>query len=38
VFRVLGHRELDRQFVLDVVNGALSGVGVAKDGFCAHAG
>ncbi|WP_312867820.1 TetR-like C-terminal domain-containing protein [Amycolatopsis pithecellobii] len=39
VFRVLfGHRELDQKFVREVVSAALSGVGMAEDGFCAHTG
>ncbi|GAA5165485.1 MULTISPECIES: TetR/AcrR family transcriptional regulator [Amycolatopsis] len=39
VFRVLfGHRELDQRFVRDVVSGVLSGVGVAGEGSCTHAG
>lgn len=39
VFRVLfGHRELDAEFVRDVVSRVLSGVGRRLDNLCGHVG
>ncbi|WP_431877019.1 TetR/AcrR family transcriptional regulator [Amycolatopsis sacchari] len=39
VFRALfGHRELERDFVRDVVHGVLSGVGAAESALCKHVG